>query len=200
MTEPAASFTLFTAEEFSWFWSFVHPESPVNVSRLKMFPCSMLGKMYTDQLVPSPALGHGPPANGRPSADPADGKNFFVSWKVCSARPICLRLFWHCARAAASRTFCTAGTNRPMRMAMIAITTSNSINVNPRPRPGFFTGLRIRLMTTPEKEYRWRERGPDGRPLILTLTLADAPGTPRVRVGAAEVVAPCSAKLISQPT
>src|SRR5262245_46933779 len=32
-------------------------------------------------------------------------------------------------RAAASRTFCTAGSRRPMRMAMIAITTSSSISV-----------------------------------------------------------------------
>src|SRR3954464_1965039 len=38
-------------------------------------------------------------------------------------------LFAHLIRAAASRTFCTAGSNRPIRIAMIAITTSNSINV-----------------------------------------------------------------------
>src|SRR5690349_8090968 len=44
-------------------------------------------------------------------------------------------LFWHCDRAAAARTFWTAGTSRPMRMAMMAITTSNSIRVKPR-RPG----------------------------------------------------------------
>src|SRR5207244_4496213 len=36
----------------------------------------------------------------------------------------------HLIRAAASRTFCTAGSSRPIRMAMIAITTSNSISVN----------------------------------------------------------------------
>jgi hypothetical protein len=34
-------------------------------------------------------------------------------------------------RAAASRTFCTAGNSNPMRMAMMAITTSSSINVKP---------------------------------------------------------------------
>src|SRR5438552_1145739 len=34
-------------------------------------------------------------------------------------------------RAAASRTFCTAGRSRPIKMAMIAITTSNSISVKP---------------------------------------------------------------------
>src|SRR5215470_4606055 len=33
-------------------------------------------------------------------------------------------------RAAASRTFWTAGNKRPMRIAMIAITTNNSIKVN----------------------------------------------------------------------
>src|SRR5581483_2956663 len=36
-----------------------------------------------------------------------------------------------CVRAAASRTFCTAGTKRAMRMAMIAMTTSSSISVKP---------------------------------------------------------------------
>src|SRR5688572_29202667 len=35
-------------------------------------------------------------------------------------------------RAAASRTFCTAGKRRPMRIAMIAITTRSSISVNAR--------------------------------------------------------------------
>jgi hypothetical protein len=42
-----------------------------------------------------------------------------------------LRLFWHFIRAAASRTFCTAGNSNPMRIAMIAITTSSSMSVNP---------------------------------------------------------------------
>src|SRR5436305_1778311 len=35
-------------------------------------------------------------------------------------------------RAAASRTFCTAGRSRPISTAMMAMTTSNSISVNPR--------------------------------------------------------------------
>ena len=34
-------------------------------------------------------------------------------------------------RDAASRTFCTAGNNKPMRIAMIAMTTNNSMSVNP---------------------------------------------------------------------
>src|SRR5437764_15439979 len=47
-----------------------------------------------------------------------------------NARPSCLRLFWHLARAAASRTFCTAGRSKPMSTAMMAMTTSSSISVN----------------------------------------------------------------------
>jgi hypothetical protein len=42
----------------------------------------------------------------------------------------CLRLFWHYMRAAASRTFWTAGSKRPIRMAMMAMTTKSSISVN----------------------------------------------------------------------
>src|SRR5262249_23787108 len=45
--------------------------------------------------------------------------------------PICLRLFCDCMRAAASLTFWTAGSKRPMRMAMIAMTTRSSISVKP---------------------------------------------------------------------
>jgi hypothetical protein len=37
-------------------------------------------------------------------------------------------------RAAASRTFWTAGNNKPIKIAMMAITTSNSIRVNPERR------------------------------------------------------------------
>src|SRR5207237_26391 len=44
--------------------------------------------------------------------------------------PICLRLLVHLERAAASRTFWTAGSSNPMRIAMIAITTSSSMSVN----------------------------------------------------------------------
>src|SRR5439155_1163203 len=36
-------------------------------------------------------------------------KKLFVSWKLCTARPSCLRLLVHLIRLAASRTFCTAG-------------------------------------------------------------------------------------------
>src|SRR5579884_2462512 len=41
-------------------------------------------------------------------------------------------LLVHWMRAAASRTFCTAGTSMPTRMAMMAITTKSSISVNAR--------------------------------------------------------------------
>src|SRR5271154_3779289 len=51
--------------------------------------------------------------------------------KFMDAKTICFKLFSQEARAAASRTFCTAGTSKPIRMAMIAITTNNSISVNP---------------------------------------------------------------------
>src|SRR5262249_27711420 len=46
--------------------------------------------------------------------------------------PSWCELFMHLVRAAASRTFCTAGSSSPIRMAMMAITTSNSIKVKPR--------------------------------------------------------------------
>jgi hypothetical protein len=59
---------------------------------------------------------------------------FKASWWLWKAMPICLRLFWHFTRPAASRTFWTAGNSSPMRSAMIAITTNNSISVNPCPR------------------------------------------------------------------
>ena len=45
---------------------------------------------------------------------------------------VSLRLFAHLARLAASRTFCTAGSSNPIRIAIIAITTSSSMSVKPR--------------------------------------------------------------------
>src|SRR5262249_32884291 len=61
---------------------------------------------------------------------PPGGKVPRTSWWLCRAIPICLRLLEHLARAAASRTFWTAGKSRPIRMAMMAITTRSSISVN----------------------------------------------------------------------
>src|SRR5262245_51707055 len=66
------------------------------------------------------------------SNQPALGKRPWVSWKLCMARPSCFMLLEQRMRPAASRTFWTAGSNRPMRMAMMAITTSSSISVKPR--------------------------------------------------------------------
>jgi hypothetical protein len=40
-------------------------------------------------------------------------------------------LFVHRSRDAASRTFCTAGSSRPIKTAMMAITTNSSISVKP---------------------------------------------------------------------
>src|SRR5262249_51632636 len=40
------------------------------------------------------------------------------------------RLLTHCVRAAAARTFCTAGTSRAIKIATMAITTKSSISVN----------------------------------------------------------------------
>src|SRR6516165_5507730 len=67
------------------------------------------------------------------------------------ARACCLRLLAHWMRAAASRTFCTAGSNRPMRMAMMAITTSSSISVK--------AGRRDRT----DIAFSQREKEKDGR-------------------------------------
>src|SRR5205809_455076 len=46
-------------------------------------------------------------------------------------------LFWHFIRLAASRTFCTAGSRNPMRIAIIAITPKSSKSEKPNrlPRP-----------------------------------------------------------------
>src|SRR5262245_41073056 len=43
--------------------------------------------------------------------------------------PMLCKLSWHCARAAASRTFCTAGSKSPISTAMMAMTTKSSMSV-----------------------------------------------------------------------
>src|SRR5215468_4172454 len=53
-------------------------------------------------------------------------------------------LFWHLMRAAAARTFCTAGKRSPTSTAMIAMTTSNSISVN-APRLEAYIDDRLRF-------------------------------------------------------
>src|SRR5437763_16515590 len=85
---------------------------------------------------------------------------------------ICVRLFWHWARAAASRTFWTAGRSSTIRIAMIAITTNNSISVNParrRRRIGASFGTRD------ERMRRITYESPRAGRLSLTL-LADRSG------------------------
>ena len=75
------------------------------------------------------------PADGNPlpGHNPTEGGRFpwFVSAALIVPRLICLMLFVHFIRLAASRIFWTAGSSRPIRMAMMAITTSSSISVKP---------------------------------------------------------------------
>src|SRR5215471_12876784 len=87
----------------------------------------MKGSTLKKTVPPSPEGGFA----GKPQAYKA-GILKCVSWKLCKPFPIWARLFWHFVRAAASRTFCTAGSSRPMRIAMMAITTNSSISVKPR--------------------------------------------------------------------
>src|SRR4051812_49845603 len=75
------------------------------------------------------------------------------------AMPNCLRLFWQLIRAAASRTFCTAGRRRPIRMAMIAITTNSSISVKAS-RAGALT---FRIDAPVRNEERRKPRAPGRR-------------------------------------
>ena len=72
-------------------------------------------------------FGHFPNSGGY---DYAGGKLPTAEWWLCRPRICCFKLLPHCIRAAASRTFWTAGSSRPIRMAMIAITTRSSISVN----------------------------------------------------------------------
>jgi len=94
--------------------------------------------------------------------------------------PICLRLLMHCVRAAASRTFCTAGTIKAIRIAMMAMTTSNSMSVNAflgmnisPGRPGFMGATAMPMRKTSESacnstlggydvtrgwQYNWRRQ------------------------------------------
>src|SRR5258707_2580255 len=77
------------------------------------------------------------------------GSLFWTEWKLWQALPSCPRLFWQVVRLAASRTFCTAGTSRPIRMAMMAMTTRSSIRVN---------ALRARIMAAPFQQGETPER------------------------------------------
>src|SRR5947207_562848 len=85
-------------------------------------------------------------------------------WK---ARPIWWRLFWHLVRDAASRTFWTAGTSRPIRTAIMAMTTSSSISVKPR-------RARMVLASSP---------GSNGTTLQLAATIVRGGGQTRGEAG-----------------
>src|SRR4029078_12190118 len=60
------------------------------------------------------------------------GKNCIAFSYALRDNPIRFRLLVQADRAAASRTFCTAGSSNPMRIAMIAITTNSSLSVKAR--------------------------------------------------------------------
>src|SRR5262245_61175636 len=71
-------------------------------------------------------------------------------------------------RPAASRTFCTAGRRRPIRMAIIAITTSSSMRVNAR-----------RARSHGRMTASSKTRGNDGRVATRAHSLAERTDTKR---------------------
>ena len=75
------------------------------------------------------------------------GRLPFVESHIVKPSANCFKLLPDWMRAAASRTFCTAGSNRPMRMAMIAITTKSSISVNAERRD-------LSMTLTPDREMK----------------------------------------------
>src|SRR3954447_17001493 len=80
------------------------------------------------------------------------------------ARPICFRLFTHCARRAASRAACTAGNSSAINTAMMAMTTSSSMSVNPRrliEASGLSQGDPESGVIPPTRRPESRERLPD---------------------------------------
>src|SRR4051794_30522178 len=96
-------------------------------------------------------------AGNPPDAVRLGGVTPLVSWKLWQASPSCFMWLVHFIRLAASRIFWTAGSKRPIRIAMIAITTSSSISVNADRLE------RGRDMAPPErKEERDKDQGPTG--------------------------------------
>src|SRR5262245_54130630 len=92
-----------------------------------------------------------------------------VSWKLCRATPSWCKLLPHLMRAAASRTFWTAGTSSPIKMAMMAITTRSSIRVKPRWRSHLLRSLLKTGIVSPlgkrmmESEHPLQSKGTRGR-------------------------------------
>src|SRR6266545_2758050 len=80
--------------------------------------------------------------------------------------PIWPRLLLHDIRAAASRTFWTAGRSNPIKIAMIAITTSSSISVNPWRVRGPENG-RMRHLDPEKDDLEQNKPGNRGNPEAL---------------------------------
>src|SRR5262249_4215784 len=95
--------------------------------------------------------------------------------------PSCLRLLLHFKRAAASRTFWTAGKSRPMRMAIMAMTTSSSMSVKPDrslERRGSIRHLAIHTRNQPQSACG----GGGGRDEECSVWM-EASASSRVRIG-----------------
>lgn len=110
----------------------------VKIGRAGVPPPNGPGLQERQDLIPSSGLP--PRSDDRLTADvggrlaqshPPDGEYCCASWRLGRAIPIWCMFFAHLIRAAASRTFWTAGSRRPIRVAVIAITSSSSIGVNP---------------------------------------------------------------------
>src|SRR5689334_13287833 len=91
--------------------------------------CSRYGRIKIAQFGPRLVVLYGSSvtlvmiaAGGRPSVASA------YEWQASAT---CFMLFWHFMRAAAARTFWTAGSSSPIRIAIIAITTRSSMSVKP---------------------------------------------------------------------
>src|SRR5688572_33331800 len=81
-------------------------------------------------------------------------------------RAICFRLLLQLIRFAASRIFWTAGSKRPIKIAIMTITTNSSISVNPRRRGIARSSKKGRMEAN-------KTARPHGR---LPLPLSDRPG------------------------
>src|SRR4051794_3015377 len=85
--------------------------------------------------------------------------------------PSCFRLLMHCARRAASRADCTAGSKSAISTPMMAMTTNSSIRVKPRLR-------RVSIRTPPSGMPPGFDR-PSGSELIGRDDLAPVLGADR---------------------
>src|SRR5947209_8063227 len=90
----------------------------------------MCGRMYARQPTPELLVVNALAAVMAITALPCGNDPVADSYEW-EASTICFMLFWQLMRAAAARTFCTAGNSRPIRIAMMAMTTNSSISVNP---------------------------------------------------------------------